>query len=166
MVPEQLWDWHCCSYCFHVVFVSWSFVLCFAFLSLEFSVAGWRSVNLALAFLNSENGDFSILMRYICWLEFDIDLHASLGADETSGDVVICCQYPACCCWKSQNMHMTVAACQTGPLFCFWSCFLFGLFFGLASSFPCLPLRCCYSLYLGVVIHNEYDSLRLCERHL
>jgi hypothetical protein len=36
----------------------------------------------------------------------------------------------------------------------------------LASSFPCLPLRCCYSLNLGVVIHNAYNSLRLCEWHL
>jgi hypothetical protein len=51
-----------------------------------------------LPFLISENGDFSILMRNICWLMFDIDLHASLGAGETSGDVVISCQYPACCC--------------------------------------------------------------------
>ncbi len=70
MVPEQVWDWHCCSYCFLVVFVSWSFVLCFAFPSLEFSVAGWRSVNLALLFLNYENWDFSILMRGIStqWL--------------------------------------------------------------------------------------------------
>jgi hypothetical protein len=46
-------------------FVSWSFFLCFVFHSLEFSVAGWRSVNLALLFLNCENGDFSILMRDI-----------------------------------------------------------------------------------------------------
>ncbi len=61
-------------------------------------MAGWSSVNLALRFLNSENGDFLTLMRNICWLMFDIDLHASLGADETSGDVVISCQYPACCC--------------------------------------------------------------------
>ncbi len=36
-------------------------------------MAGWRGVNLALPFLNSENGNFSILMRNICWLEFDID---------------------------------------------------------------------------------------------
>jgi hypothetical protein len=46
-------------------FVSWSFVLCFAFPAFEFSVAGWRSVNLALPFLNHENGDFLILMRDI-----------------------------------------------------------------------------------------------------
>jgi hypothetical protein len=48
-----------------VFFVSWSFFLCFVFHSLEFSVAGWSSVNLALLFLNCENGDFSILMRDI-----------------------------------------------------------------------------------------------------
>lgn len=29
MVPEQVCDWHCCSYCFLAVFVSRSFVLCF-----------------------------------------------------------------------------------------------------------------------------------------
>jgi hypothetical protein len=23
MVPEQVWDWHCCSYCFHVQFFFW-----------------------------------------------------------------------------------------------------------------------------------------------
>ncbi len=34
--------------CFISFFVSWFFVLCFVFPSLEFSVAGWRSVNLAL----------------------------------------------------------------------------------------------------------------------
>ncbi len=70
MVPEQVWAWHCCSYCFHIVFVSWYFVLCFVFPSFEFSVVGWRSVNLALPFLNRENGDFSILMRDIySWVD-------------------------------------------------------------------------------------------------
>ncbi len=66
MVPEQVWD--CCSYCFcffFLFFVSSSFVFCFVFPSLEFSVAGWRSVNLALPFLYHENGDFTILMRDI-----------------------------------------------------------------------------------------------------
>jgi hypothetical protein len=51
--------------CFIYLFVSWSLVLCFVFRSLEFSVAGWRSVNLAVHFLNYENGDFLILMRDI-----------------------------------------------------------------------------------------------------
>jgi hypothetical protein len=72
IVPEQVWDWHCCSYCFCVFilfFISWSFVLCFVFPSLEFSVAGWRRVNLTLPFLNYENGDFSILMRDIFKVE-------------------------------------------------------------------------------------------------
>jgi hypothetical protein len=36
---------------------------------LEFSVAGWRSVNLTLPFLNHENGDFWILMRDISYLK-------------------------------------------------------------------------------------------------
>jgi len=31
MVPEQVWDWYCCSYCFHVLF-------CFLFLGPLFSV--------------------------------------------------------------------------------------------------------------------------------
>jgi hypothetical protein len=52
-------------FCSFLVSVSWSFVLCFDFPSLEFSVACRRSVNLALIFLNHENGDFSILMRDI-----------------------------------------------------------------------------------------------------
>jgi hypothetical protein len=37
----------------------------FVFPSLEFSMAAWRSVDLASPFLNHENGDFSILMRDI-----------------------------------------------------------------------------------------------------
>ncbi len=48
--------------------VSWSFVLCFFFPSLEYSVAGWRNVNLALPFLNCENGDLSILIRDISFI--------------------------------------------------------------------------------------------------
>jgi len=38
------------AFVFYLVFVSWFFVLCFVFPSLEFSVAGRRSVNLASAF--------------------------------------------------------------------------------------------------------------------
>jgi hypothetical protein len=44
-------------------------LLCFVFPSLEFSVAGWRSANLTLPFLNYENGDFSIHMRDIFKVE-------------------------------------------------------------------------------------------------
>jgi len=51
--------------CFILFLVPWSFVLSFVFPFLEFSVAGWRSVNLALPFPNHENGDFWILMREI-----------------------------------------------------------------------------------------------------
>jgi hypothetical protein len=42
-----------------------SIVAFFVFPSLEFSMAGCRSVDLASPFLNHENGDFSILMRDI-----------------------------------------------------------------------------------------------------
>jgi hypothetical protein len=48
------------AYCFLyfiLFFVSWFFVFCFVVPSLEFSVAGQRSVNLAQAFLNHENRD-------------------------------------------------------------------------------------------------------------
>ncbi len=61
-----MWDWHCCSYCFLVVFVSWSLFSVFVFPSLEFPVSGWGSVNLTLPFLNHENGDFLILTRDLC----------------------------------------------------------------------------------------------------
>jgi hypothetical protein len=67
-----LLSWFFFYYYFYFYFyrVSWSFVLCFVFPSLEFSVAGWRSVNLTLPFLNRENGDFSILMRDITLYEW------------------------------------------------------------------------------------------------
>ncbi len=51
--------------CFILSFVFWFFLPYFVFPSLEFSVAGWRSVNLTLPFLDRGNGDFSILMRDI-----------------------------------------------------------------------------------------------------
>jgi hypothetical protein len=54
--------------CSILFFVPCSFVLSFVFPFLEFSVAGWRNVNLALPFLNHENGDFWILMREISWV--------------------------------------------------------------------------------------------------
>jgi hypothetical protein len=49
------------DFCSFLVFVSWSFVLCFIFLL-------WNSLWLSeevLTFLNHENGDFSILRRDI-----------------------------------------------------------------------------------------------------
>ncbi len=61
-------------------FVSSSFVLCFVFPSLEFSLAGQRSVNLALHFINREKGDFSILMRDICrqqWLIGTMEINSA-----------------------------------------------------------------------------------------
>ncbi len=45
------------AFVFYLVFDSWFFVLCFVFPSLEFSVSGRRSVNLAQPFLNHENRD-------------------------------------------------------------------------------------------------------------
>ncbi len=51
--------------CFILFFVSWPFLVCFVFPSLEFSLAGYRSVNLTLPFLNCENGDFLVRMRDI-----------------------------------------------------------------------------------------------------
>jgi hypothetical protein len=53
-----------CLILFYFGFVSWSFVLCFFVAFLEFSVAGWRSFNLALIFLSFENGDFLIFMIF------------------------------------------------------------------------------------------------------
>jgi hypothetical protein len=51
--------------CVWFFFVSWSFVLYFFFPSLGFSMVVWRSVNLALPFLNHENVIFLILMKNI-----------------------------------------------------------------------------------------------------
>ncbi len=46
----------------------------FVFPSLEFSVAGWRSFNLALPFLNCENGDFLFLWEiYVFFVIWGID---------------------------------------------------------------------------------------------
>jgi hypothetical protein len=95
IIPEQVCDLHC-SYCFRVLFgffVFWSFVLCFVFPSLEFSVAGWRSVNLTLPFLNHENGDFSILMRDISYLK--IVSSSRFCNSEVSLWTLLCY-----CCWS------------------------------------------------------------------
>jgi len=95
IIPEQVCDLHCCSYCFHVLFgffVFWSCVLCFVFPSLEFSVAGWRSVNLTLPFLNHENGDFSILMRDISYLKI---LSSSRFCNSEVSLLTLLCY----CCW-------------------------------------------------------------------
>jgi len=60
MVPEQVWDWHFCSYQ-HVFSV---FCLFLVFPSLVLSV--FPEEVLALLFLlHQENGDFSILMKDI-----------------------------------------------------------------------------------------------------
>jgi len=56
-----------------------------------------------------------------------LNLHPLPRADEVSRDVVVGGQYQMCCCWRSLDMHMTVAVVQTAPHFCFWSGFVFSL---------------------------------------
>jgi len=65
MVPEQVWDWHFCSYrCVFSFFVCFLSPLVWFFLWLPEEV-------LALLFLvHCESGDFSILMKDILWKIF------------------------------------------------------------------------------------------------
>jgi len=74
---------------------------------------------------------------------------------QSVGDDMVTGQYHTCCCWRSLNMHVTVAVFQTTQ-FWFWCFFLFSLFFRV--GFPLFPV-CWY------LIRSEI-SLTLFWSHL
>jgi hypothetical protein len=126
MVPEQVWDWHFCSYrC------AFSFFVCFLSPLVWFFLWLPEEVLTLLFLLHRENRDFSILMKDIYWI-LGIANFLPSRASELVADHSIC----VVTLWPIEVLPQAFPACIQSWLDCglaFSSCS--GLFSG---CFACL----------------------------